>query len=486
MKADTLAGLTGAQPTPGAREGALTDAGYFAMLADALCRTDLPELAGHDVERVALAWSGESSAFVRFNHARVRQATHVRQGRAVLSVVRGQRRIQGAVTLTGDASLDLARLHHEAAALGAELDQVVDDPHLLLAPPSQRSQVIERGVPPDAAEVIRAVADAAADLDFVGIHAAGPVARGYADSTGSRHWHLSETFHLDWCLYTGSPSPELRDKAVKSSLAGRTWDAGAFHERVRQGAAQLPLLREAPRTLPPGRYRAAFSPAAMGELLDTLSWSGFSARERQHGTSSLTLLDPRPAGSGGAAGAPARLDPRVSLSEATAAAGAPRFTADGFVKPERVLLVDHGQAAGMLASARSAQEFRLQANGADEYEAPDALRLEAGTLPAADLLGALDTGLYISNLWYLNYSDRNACRMTGMTRFACFWVERGRLAAPLAVMRFDDSLLRMLGPGLVALTDTVECLPDAGTYGGRQLASVSTPAAIVDDFALTL
>jgi hypothetical protein len=53
-------------------------------------------------------------------------------------------------------------------------------------------------------------------------------------------------------------------------------------------------------------------------------------------------------------------------------------------------------------------------------------------------------------------------------------------------MRFDDSLLRMLGPGLVALTDTVECLPDAGTYGGRQLASVSTPAAIVDDFALTL
>jgi predicted Zn-dependent protease len=481
MRHEAGAGSARSPQADTAREGTLTSASHFGALAEALCRTDLPDLAGSGVERVSLSLASEESTFVRFNHARVRQATQVRQGRAVLSIVRGARRIEGAVSLTGDATLDIARLRHEAAMLAAELPQVADDPHLLLAPPGQTSQVNAPGRLPAADDVIRTVADAAGDADFVGIHAAGPVARAYADSTGSRHWHRSESFHLDWCLYAGG-DPALRDKAVKASLAGSDWSSAAFEQRLRDGAAQLPLLRQAPRTLAPGRYRAAFSAAAMGELLDALSWSGFSARDRIHGTSSLTQLDPRAA----ASGPPLALDARVTMSEAPADAQAPRFTAAGFVKPDRVLLIDRGRAADVLACPRSAQEFSLAANGADDYESPDALRLEPGALPARDLLAALGTGLFVSNLWYLNYSDRNACRMTGMTRFACFWVEDGRLAAPLAVMRFDDSLLRMLGPGLVALTDTAERLPDAGTYGGRQLASVTTPAAVVDDFALTL
>ena len=44
-----------------------------------------------------------------------------------------------------------------------------------------------------------------------------------------------------------------------------------------------------------------------------------------------------------------------------------------------------------------------------------------------NVLSALDTGVYISNLWYLNYSDRLACRITGMTRFASFWIENGEV-----------------------------------------------------------
>ena len=102
------------------------------------------------------------------------------------------------------------------------------------------------------------------------------------------------------------------------------------------------------------------------------------------------------------------------------------------------------------------------------------------------MLAALDTGLYISNLWYLNYSDRQACRMTGMTRFACFWVEDGVLVAPLNVMRFDDSFLRLFGDGLVALTDEAEQFIATDTYERRQLGSVTTPGAIVEGLNLTL
>ena len=99
---------------------------------------------------------------------------------------------------------------------------------------------------------------------------------------------------------------------------------------------------------------------------------------------------------------------------------------------------------------------------------------------------AAQHGIWVANLWYLNYSDRSACRMTGMTRFACFVVEGGQLVAPLAVMRFDDSLLRMFGDGLLALGNHAERVPDNGTYQERQLASVTTPGALVEGWRLTL
>ena len=78
--------------------------------------------------------------------------------------------------------------------------------------------------------------------------------------------------------------------------------------------------------------------------------------------------------------------------------------------------------------------------------------MSPGTLAGQDALRLLDTGIYISDLWYLNFSDPQVCRMTGMTRFASFWVEDGQLVAPLSVMRFDDSIYEILGSKLVGLT----------------------------------
>src|SRR4029078_2313827 len=93
------------------------------------------------------------------------------------------------------------------------------------------------------------------------------------------------------------------------------------------------------------------------------------------------------------------------------------------------------------------------------------------------VLGELDRGLYISNLWYLNFSDRPAGRVTGMTRFATFLVEDGEIVAPVRVMRCDESLFRMFGEQLVGLTSHAEELPDTGTYGGRTLAGSRAPGA---------
>lgn len=176
----------------------------------------------------------------------------------------------------------------------------------------------------------------------------------------------------------------------------------------------------------------------------------------------------------------------VSLRENSVDGVAPGFQADGFLKTPEVSLIANGRYAGALISPRSAREFNIENNGANAAESPEAVDMAAGTLQRDAILNTLDTGLLIGNLHYLNYSDHMACRMTGMTRFATFWVENGEIQAPLNVMRFDDSAYRLLGDNLLGLTAEREFILDSASYGERSTGSARLPGALVKDFALTL
>ena len=101
-------------------------------------------------------------------------------------------------------------------------------------------------------------------------------------------------------------------------------------------------------------------------------------------------------------------------------------------------------------------------------------------------MAELGEGVFINNLWYLNFSDRPAGRITGMTRFATFWVEGGRIVGPVGPMRFDDTIYRMLGDNLVDLTRSRELLLDASTYGERSTASARLPGALLQALKFTL
>ena len=450
--------------------GPYLDPAAFDALAAALLGADA------SVNLTSLYLRAEDSEFLRFNQARLRQATQVQQAYMTLAVERGKRRAESTLSLTGQADADAQRLQQERALLIGQLDLIADDPWLTPPPPAAHSQRDDRGALPSADEVVALVhglASARLKQDLVGFYAAGPVAHAYADSTGSRHWHRVETFNFEWCHY------HRADKAVKTNYAGTHWDAAVFAEKLEEAAGRVPLLERSALTLDPGRYRAVFSPAAMGELLGTLGWSGFGLKARRTGISSLMRLER----------GEAALADGFHLDEAFAQGTAPAFTAQGHLRPPRVALVDAGRlpaCGGTLNSPRSAAEYGMAANGVEAHEAPEALRLQGGDIAQGDLLRALGTGLYVSNLWYLNYSDRAACRITGMTRYACFWVENGELAAPVNVMRFDDDAFRLFGPGLLGLSDTPVFTPNNDTYGARQLGSVTTPAALVEGFALTL
>jgi predicted Zn-dependent protease len=450
--------------------GPYTDRAAFESLAHTLLQPDAA------VDRTSLHLRAEASDFLRFNQARLRQATSVHQAYVTLAVERGLRRTQSTLSLGGDAALDAARLRAERRLLIGQLDLISDDPWLRPPTAASHSTREDQGLLPDAGTVIARVHELAGlqlKQDLVGFYAGGPVVHAFADSLGSRHWHRVESFHFEWCHY------HRADKAVKTAYAGTHWQDAVFAARVEEAARQVPLLARPAHTLAPGGYRAAFAPAAMVDLLGTLNWSGFSLKARRTGVSSLMRL----------VNGEAAFHAQVNLDEAVSEGTAPAFTATGHTRPGRIALVEAGRLpadGGTLNSPRSAAEYGVQSHGVDAGESAEALRLAAGTLPHADLLKVLDTGLYVSNLHYLNYSDRQACRMTGMTRYACFWVEGGELVAPVDVMRFDDDALRLFGTGLVGLSDTPEFTPENGTYGARQLSSITTPAAVVEGFRLTL
>jgi predicted Zn-dependent protease len=446
--------------------GAVAAAGAEERFAD---WTSTIERALAPGERYTATCAGEATDFARLNRGKVRQAGSVLQNELAVRLVRGTRHAEHTLAMTGDAAVDREAIAEAVAGLRDVLPDLADDPHLLLADRVESTRVERAGTLPPAESVVEEVLAAAHGLDLVGIYAAGPVWRGFANAEGQRNWHSAETFNLQWSLY------DRTDKAVKSAYAGFAWDRGEFAARMARARERLALVARPARSLAPGAYRAYLAPSALEEIVSLLGWGGFSARALETHQSPLSRMR-----------AGERLDPRVSIVEDIAGGVAPAFQSEGFARPASVALVREGTLVGALTSPRTAREFSIPANGANGEEMPEALAMAGGDLARDDALDALGDGLMVGNLWYTNYSDRPACRITGMTRFATFWVERGRIVAPVDVLRFDDTLSRMLGANLEALTRETELLLSPDTYRSRQLSSARLPGALVREMAFTL
>jgi predicted Zn-dependent protease len=442
----------------------MTAAGLlFELMEDATAR-----LTGKEVLFGSLA--AEESDFVRFNRARVRQAMTIRQSYLTLSLVNGKRRDSIGVALSGVPADDRERVHHALDSMRATLPALPEDPYLLYSTEPGHSERVERSRLPSPAEALDVILEAARGTDFVGIFAAGPVRRAFASSLGHRHVHEVSSYQLDYSLYHAT------DKAAKGTLAAFDWERGAVQRAIQATQGELAHLTKPAKTIPTGAHRAYLSPAAVAELVAMLSWGGVSEKAQRTKTSCLQRLI-----SGEAA-----FSEKLSLRENTAEGLAPAFDDVGFPKSPSVSLIERGKHAGALVSARTGVEYGVPANGADPDESLASADIAPGTLSEADVLSRLGTGVYVKNLWYLGFSDRPSARLTGMTRFATLWVENGEIVAPLNVMRFDDSLYRMLGENLVDLTLSRDFIVSAHTYGQRSVETVRVPGALLRELLFTL
>lgn len=418
-------------------------------------------------EGFTLVYGAEVSSFIRFNQGQVRQAGQVQQVYVTLSLYQGQRHAESKLALSGVLDEDLPLLQQALQHLRDVLPTLSDDPYLRLNRDAWRSESMGETVALDGTTIAQQVVAAAQGLDLVGFLAVGPQYQGFASSWGAFGWYAASSFNLEFSLFHDN------GQAVKSAYAGEQWDAQAFACKLDSARQQLAFLGRPAKALQPGAYRAYLAPAALEELVSLCCW-GFGAQALASGGSPLQRLF----------SGRAELSSQVIIEERIEGGLAPAFTAEG--QRQALRLVSQGRPGERLVSSRSAAEYGLIANGACSGEYPLSLRMHGGELDEQDVLQRLGSGLYIGNLWYGNFSDLPAARLTGMTRFATFWVEDGQIQAPVNTMRFDDSLFDVLGAQLEALTREPELLLPGGTYGARQTGSMALPGALLSRFTLTL
>ncbi len=440
---------------------------------DRACDLLMGELAAG--EELSAEFAGECSTFMRFNGAKVRQIGEVDRSLVEFTYYRDGRTIRSQVQLGGDESENTARTIFALERARSEAAHLPEDPYQTLPSAASHSREKFEGSLPEPGKIPEEILAPAAAIgragaDFVGLHSQGPVCRGAATSRGARHWFSSSTFSTDYSAHLPG------GKAVKSSYAGRVWDSGEYRRRLDSELPKLQAMGRPEKILAPGGYRVYIAPDALAEFMVFFSWNGLSEKEiREGGSAWIGLKEGR-----------SSLSPKFSLAQDFSLGVMPRFNALGDVAPERLPLIEGGKLVGTLVCARTAMQYGIDSNAAPADESLRSGAIGAGALAAGTELEALGTGLFISNLHYLNWSDFDSARVTGMTRFACLWVEDGKIIAPIKDMRFDESLYRLWGDKLVDLTAERSLVVDTGSYFFRNLEGSLLPGILADGFTLTL
>ena len=421
-------------------------------------------------EHMKVSIDGENSQFVRFSQSKVRQAGLVDDTSLSISLIKDGRTCSGSFTLTGNSATDEKTAYMELERMREEVVSLPKDPFVVLPEDTGSSREDHNGSLLSQENAVSALSPAMQGVDLAGIWASGRIFTGNANSAGQKHWFATDTFSLDYSLIT----PD--ERMVKGTYAGSQWDQTEYEKNMTSSIAKLRMMDKPGKKIKPGAYRTYIAPAGVADIVGMFSWGGVGEASIQQGDSSLCRMRQNDV----------KMSPCFTLSEDFTSGMVPRFNYNGELAPEKLDLILSGSLHNTLVSSRTAKEYGVKSNFAGEREAMRSPVLAPGDLNEDDVVQSLDTGIYLSNLHYLNWSDRPGGRITGMTRYACFWVENGEVVAPIENMRFDDSIYNFFGENLESVTDKSHLHPTVQTYEGRELGGVSCPGILLKSFELTL
>jgi predicted Zn-dependent protease len=101
--------------------------------------------------------------------------------------------------------------------------------------------------------------------------------------------------------------------------------------------------------------------------------------------------------------------------------------------------------------------------------------MEPGDASVDEMIADTKRGVYITRLHYVNPIRRDKAVISGLTRDACWLIENGEIKHPIKVMRFTDSVLRVMS--------AIEAIGDKSTVS--MLSGATLPAVKVAGFRFT-
>ena len=426
-------------------------------------------------EQLTVYLEGENSQYFRFNDSKLRQSGIIEDYAVTISLFSGKKSLQSSTTLSSDIKSSVSNLTNEINALRDPLSLIPENDFTCFPDPFESLDIVKSGQLPKREEILEALMDTISSDNLTGVWTCGKIFRACSTSEGTNHWFEKDSFIFDFSLI------DAQENMVKVLFPGSNWDKSKFVAAFHEASEKLKLMNKPKMELKPGKYRVWFEPNAVADFVDMFNWNGVSESSFRNGSSCLLKLR----------NSDTRLSNLFSLNESFSSLSTAPFNSRGEVS-EDVAIIQNGILSNTLVNAKTALEYKISSNFAEEPnswgmgEYMRSPHMEAGDIDNEERLEKLGTGIFISNIHYLNWSDTLGGRITGLTRYACYWVEDGKLVAPIKTMRFDDSFYNFFRSNLEGVGKEVLARPVIETYDGRNPGETTCPGILVKDFELTL
>jgi predicted Zn-dependent protease len=409
--------------------------------------------------------SSTSSALTRFANNAIHQ--NVAEETTVLSVrvVAGARMASASTNKLDEASI--RQVCEGALALACSQPP---DPDLLPMPGAQTYSAVDRFdnetaelTPRARAEIVaQVIAHAKRDhLAAAGVFASGATAFALLNSRGLAAHHEETLAQFSVTMLGESSSGWAKKTSPR-------W-AELVPLQLAERAAQKALASHAPGEIAPGKYTVILEPAAVLDLLGFLvpDFSGLAVHEQR------SCLNDRVGKKVFGENISIRDDVYHPLQT-----GAP-FDGEG-VPRQRVLLVGKGEVKNLVYARQTAHKVGVQPTGHglllpnELGEAPLNIVMDGEQRSVEEMIRSTPRGLLVTRLWYIREVDSYEKILTGMTRDGTFWIEGGQVRHGVKNLRFNQSLIEMLG--------RVQMMSSPQRTAGEESFEMVVPAMKVQEF----
>jgi PmbA protein len=385
-----------------------------------------------DAEAEAL-FTERSAALTRFANSRIHQNVAERDATLRIRLVRDARTGVASTNRLDDeglreavgrasATLALATPNPDGAPL-AEPRASTADAGLGFVTATARADAELRAV---GARAVIAAGDAA-HLEASGAFSTETATLAVANSRGMRNTHSVTQAKLLTVMMDGNGASGYA-QATGSDI--RTIDPAAVGEEAAGKASRSHDAVD----LEPGEYPVILEEYAVANILEYLSWMGFSALAVEEGRSFMDLGQQI-------------MGPNVSIwDDGLDPLGLPTAIDYEGVPKQRVDLITNGVARAVVHDTATAARAGVESTG-HGLPAPNAfgpmawnLFMSPGSSAKEVMLSGIERGVWVTRFHYVNIVHPRRGILTGMTKDGTFLIEDGRITRPVRNLRFSQSI----------------------------------------------